>query len=524
MTGGICAVSFAIFLFSNFVRGWKSGDTEKPEARVYDADANLGTVLSLLRVTLLFGVITPFGVTIIDYLRNGVGNDDAHSVLPAVITIAVLAPFVFPNVLDRLLFRRFASSEVRYQWGWWCTGISHPSPRLWRLMRAVQSLPADSDEPAWMLRARQGLRYETGSLLIYEALWAARRSSPERAEALMDIVLRHIPMRSLTRFNQRCAYAWLATEYAAQGRWLAFDALAPRIKQRVDADGRNPSALRRWISYPFRPLVALRHKVAVLLRTPRCVHLLRALRARRTEGFVALRTRMLAWYTPPRKLARSLVREPRAVPIRKPEISRGESTSAEEPAWNAECARASLLRLAQGDELSPTQKESWAEHFEIWLYGSDESFEWVNDQLEQLGSEADIYEVFDALAEAAEELGLALSDGADSESADDPISQLEILAVRFLTLCRGAAPMDELWSHLAELYHLHLATTEQASELGKLDAFDVLFAPLTDAACVLWNDRAQYFIGSSLFHWLYVLAKDSGDAETLDLARRNASL
>lgn len=82
--------------------------------------------------------------------------------------------------------------------------------------------------------------------------------------------------------------------------------------------------------------------------------------------------------------------------------------------------------------------------------------------------------------------------------------------------------IDE-WREMLALRALHA----EAARIGGLPlrqiAFPQMHTPACNYAVWLWNSRAEYLVADTIFHWLLAEATVVGDAEAIDLQRRNVA-
>jgi hypothetical protein len=85
---------------------------------------------------------------------------------------------------------------------------------------------------------------------------------------------------------------------------------------------------------------------------------------------------------------------------------------------------------------------------------------------------------------------------------------------------RNLSAMDE-WREWLSLRALH----RRAASLGGFDLRRLVFPHVHNVACKmavwLWNERREYFLANAMFHWLLQEAVAVGDAEAIELQRRN---
>lgn len=85
---------------------------------------------------------------------------------------------------------------------------------------------------------------------------------------------------------------------------------------------------------------------------------------------------------------------------------------------------------------------------------------------------------------------------------------------------RGLSAMDE-WREWLSLRALH----RRAASLGGSDLRRLVFPHVHNVTCKmavwLWNERREYFLANAMFHWLLQEAVAVGDAEAIELQRRN---
>jgi hypothetical protein len=85
---------------------------------------------------------------------------------------------------------------------------------------------------------------------------------------------------------------------------------------------------------------------------------------------------------------------------------------------------------------------------------------------------------------------------------------------------RSLSSIDE-WREWLSLRALH----RRAGSLGGFDLRRLVFPHVHNVACKmavwLWNERREYFLANAMFHWLMQEAVAVGDAEAIELQRRN---
>lgn len=399
----------------------------------------------------------------------------------------------------------------------WCAGWRWNRDRAggalvagaWALLR--QRRPAGATV-AWLERRRDAAPALQAAQVLATGLLAAARGDLAGARRLLDSVDGLGPRRT-PRYVHALAREWLALDAAERGDWAEVVACGegPQARTRLtlllaavgaclmDETGPRPTRERLWVAWLLAP--QRRHTWPLLQRAL-------AASAATAGDADADRPRAL--------LGTGLVSDPYLDAL---------ATHAAVIAGRSKLTPAQALRSA-GD---------------AWQRALDDpdTQAWIAQRAAHLGARSQTQAqarlrqtITRELAEFAQAHDLPVARWARDCGVLREVErvlreeQLSSLELAFDALANRVArqealpPMDE-WRAWLSLRAQH----RQAAALGGLDLRRLAFPQIHQVACKwavwMWNERKQYLLANSVFAWLLAEAVLVGDAEAIELQRRN---